>query len=209
MILLSKFRDSHLLVHGCTSHPDRPQHGCEGRSGGLGVGVFGGKDSAKVKTGANEHYTGPTQAQSLQNTAEFTGNNANRTPAPSSGAGVRNAPHTLATDGQVCGRRWLVPVAANDELRLILKNCAMREAAKAKFADGTHHNENTVSHQLARSDVGLFITNNRTTLYAIATGAWLSPTYQLGAAGYVAGGIFGSFVLMVDATITIYSLGVI
>jgi hypothetical protein len=68
----------------------------------------------------------------------------------------------------------------------------------SQFVYGAHHNENTVSHQLARSDVGVFITNNRTTLYAIATGAWMSPTYQLGAAGYVAGGLGGSTLTHLD-----------
>jgi hypothetical protein len=73
-------------------------------------------------------------AHITQNATELTGNYANRTPAPSSGAGVRNAPSTLTTDGQVDGRRWSVSVAANEELRRITLNCALREAVSAKFA---------------------------------------------------------------------------
>jgi hypothetical protein len=73
------------------------------------------------------------QAQNLQNAADLTGNHANRTPAPSSGAGVRNAPLTLTTDGQVNGRRRSVPVAANDEFRRIQKIRTLRDPAIVKF----------------------------------------------------------------------------
>jgi hypothetical protein len=56
-----------------------------------------------AKTGANEYLPQTALAHVNHNAAELTGNNANRTPAPSSGAGVRNAPPTLDTDGQVGG----------------------------------------------------------------------------------------------------------
>jgi hypothetical protein len=86
-----------------------------------------------AKSGANEYWPQTVLAHIAQNATELTGNHANRTPAPSSEAGVRNAPSTLTTDGQVDGRRRSVPVADTVNLRRTLKNCALWEAVNVKL----------------------------------------------------------------------------